>query len=198
MGRCGAPCTGAQSVADYGLVVARAVQVLVGDSREVVGALQERMGALAAQQRFEEAGSLRDRALALVRGIARAQRIAPLATSPQLVAARRGPFGGWDLACVRYGRLAGASVSPPGADPMPYVAALVASAEVVQPPLPPCPAASAEETEKILRWLESPGVRIVDLDGVWTCPVGGAGAARALLEPLAESARRAAPFDIAG
>ncbi|HET7278150.1 MAG TPA: DEDD exonuclease domain-containing protein [Dermatophilaceae bacterium] len=194
MGRCGAPCTGAQSVADYALVVQQAMQALAGDSRDVVMALHGRMGALAAQQRFEDAGSLRDRVVALVRGVARTQRIAPLAASPQLVAARRAPMGGWELVCIRYGRLAGSSVSPRGADPVPYVEALKASAEVVEPRPVPAPAATPEETEKILRWLETPGVRIVELDGLWTCPVGGAAAARERLEPLAVSARRAAPF----
>ncbi|WP_278256233.1 hypothetical protein [Nocardioides convexus] len=42
------------------------------------------------------------------------------------------------------------------------------------PGLGPTPAATAEETERILRWLESPGVRLVDVVGEWTCPVGGA------------------------
>jgi DNA polymerase-3 subunit epsilon len=194
MGRCGAPCTGAQSVADYARVVEQAMQALAGDSRDVVKALHGRMGALAAQQRFEDAGSLRDRVVALVRGVARSQRIAPLAASPQLVAARRAPMGGWELACIRYGRLAGSSVSPRGADPMPYVEALKVSAEVVQPSPVPAPAATPEETEKILRWLETPGVRIVELDGLWTCPVGGAAAARERLEPLAVSVRQAASF----
>jgi DNA polymerase III subunit epsilon len=59
---------------------------------------------------------------------------------------------------------------------------LCATAEVVQPPVHPSPAATPEETEIILRWLESPGVRIVELDGSWSCPVGGAGGVRALLD----------------
>jgi len=72
---------------------------------------------------------------------------------------------------------------------MPYIAALRASAEVVAPAVAPSTAATPEESEKILRWLESPGVRIVDVDGAWTCPVGGAAPVRAELEPL-ETARR--------
>src|SRR4029453_3888548 len=121
------------------------------------------------------------RLLHLVRAAARTQRIAPLAASPQIVAARRADPGGWELVCVRFGRLAGTSVSPPGADPMVYVRPLCAPAEVVEPPIPPSPAATPEETEIILRWLESPGVRIVELDGSWSCPVGGAGGGRGLV-----------------
>ena len=196
MGRCGAPCTGAQSVEEYAVVVRDAVHALVGDSRQVVTALRSRMGTLADQERYEDAGEVRDRLLALVRGIARAQRIAPLAASPEIVAARPAPAGGWEVVVVRHGRLAASTVAPRGADPMPYIDAARASAEMVLPAPWPAPAAIPEETEKILRWLEAPGVRLVDLDGEWTCPVGGAGGARAALEPDAV-ARRAVPGFVA-
>ena len=72
---------------------------------------------------------------------------------------------------IRHGRLAAAGVIPPGADAHQCVADLRAAAETVRPGPGPVPAATAEETEKILRWLESPGVRLVDVDGEWTCPV---------------------------
>ena len=189
MGRCGAPCTGAQSVDDYALIVDRAADLLSGGTRDLLTALRARMAELAAKQRFEDAQVVRNRLVALVRGTSRSQRLDPLARSRELVAARRTLLGGWEVICVRHGRLAGSTSSPRGADPMPYIEALRASAEVVAPALPPATAATAEESEKILRWLESPGVRIVDIDGVWTCPVGGAAPVRAELEPL-ESARR--------
>ena len=195
MGRCGAPCTGSQSVEDYASVVAEAAAVLGGDAREVVSALHERMGLLAGQERFEDAGAVRDRMLHLVRAAARAQRLAPLAASPEVVAARRSADGGWEVVCVRFGRLAGTTTSPRGADPMPYIAALTASAEIVAPGTGPLPSATPEETETVLRWLEAPGVRIVSLEGEWTCPVHGAGAARARLEPLAAAPRDAVGFD---
>ncbi|HET7475864.1 MAG TPA: DEDD exonuclease domain-containing protein [Dermatophilaceae bacterium] len=192
LGRCGAPCSGAQTQAEYAAVVAAAAALISGDSRTVVGALRRRMKLLAAQERYEEAGAVRDRTLHLVRAAARAQRLAPLASSPEVVAARRAEPGGWEVVCVRFGRLAGTCVAPPGADPMPYVEALRASAEVVTPGAPPAPAAFPEETELVLRWLEAPGVRIVHLDGQWTCPVHGAGSARASLEELLDGSAFAA------
>jgi DNA polymerase-3 subunit epsilon len=198
MGRCGAPCTGSQSVEDYAAVVAEAAAVLGGDSRDVVSALHTRMSLLAGQERFEDAGAVRDRMLHLVRAAARAQRLAPLAASPEVVAARRTGDGGWEVVCVRFGRLAGTTTTPRGADPMPFISALTASAEVVAPGRGPVPAATPEETEKVLRWLEAPGVRIVSLEGEWTCPVHGAGAARARLEPLAAAPRDAVGFDEPG
>lgn len=157
------------------------------------------MSDLALQQRFEDAQVVRDRALALVRGASRAQRLSPLARTPELVAARRCPTsGGREIITVRHGRLAGSTRSPRGADPIPYVEALRASAEIVAQPLAPATAATPEESDTILRWLEQPGVRIVDIDGQWTCPVGGAAAARATLEPLAVSAAHTPGFAHAG
>ncbi len=143
MGRCGAPCTGAQSVADYALVADRAVDLLVGDTRDLLDSLRARMTHLAAVERFEDAQVVRERLVALVRGTSRSQRLDPLARIPELVAARRSLLGGWEVVCVRHGRLAGSTTSPRGADPMPYIEALRASAEVVAPPLPPCTAAHA-------------------------------------------------------
>ena len=55
-----------------------------------------------------------------------------------------------------------------------WVRGLQAGADTVVPGPGPTPAATAEESEKILRWLESDGVRLVHVDGEWTCPVGGA------------------------
>ena len=66
---------------------------------------------------------------------------------------------------------------------MPYVTALQASAEVVAAPTGPGTSALPEETELVVRWLETEGTRLVHVDGEWTCPVGGAAAAHATLAP---------------
>lgn len=195
MGRCGGPCAGQQSIEEYAAVVERATAMIVGDSREVVGALRQRMSVLSGEERYEDAGEVRDRLLHLVRGAARAQRIEPLANSAEIVAARPAPDGGWEIISARFGRLAGTTLVPRGADPAPYIEALAASAENVNPSPGPAPSASAEETEKILRWLESAGVRIVSMDGMWTCPVHGAGAAHASLDPDSTAYHDVVDFD---
>jgi DNA polymerase-3 subunit epsilon len=74
-----------------------------------------------------------------------------------------------------------------------YVRNLCATAEAVEAPVHPSPAATPEETEIVLRWLEAPGVRIVEMDGSWSCPVGGAGGVRALLDDRRPG--DVAPFD---
>jgi DNA polymerase-3 subunit epsilon len=81
-------------------------------------------------------------------------------------------------------------VAARGAAVRPYVAALVATAESVLPGVGPLPCATAGETERVLRWLEQPGTRLVELEGgSWTCPARGAGGLGELLE------HRPAPAD---
>ncbi|WP_226344918.1 DEDD exonuclease domain-containing protein [Agilicoccus flavus] len=196
--RCGAPCDGRQSVAEYADVAALAAGMLSGDGREVLARLGRRMSELAASERYEDAAVIRDRTHALVRACARAQRLAPLARAPQLVAARRRPVGGWEVVCIRHGRLAGTTTSPRGADPMPYIDALLATAEVVAPPVAPAPAALPDETDLLLRWLGEDGVRIVELDGTWASPAHGAGSAVLRLDPPPPSPDGSGPVDDAG
>ncbi|MBM0258213.1 endonuclease, partial [Micromonospora sp. 4G55] len=99
----------------------------------------------------------------------------------ELTAARRAPGGGWELALVRHGRLAGAGVSPPGVHPRPTITAIRATAETVEPGHGPVPRATAEETERILSWLERPETRLVEMSSEWSSPVSGAGRFRDLL-----------------
>ncbi|QFG25797.1 DEDD exonuclease domain-containing protein [Actinomadura sp. WMMB 499] len=193
LGRCGAPCEGRESAADYAAHADTARAVMRGDVRPVVAAAQVRIDRLAAELRYEEAAAQRDRLHAFVRAAARGQRLAALAGLPELVAALPAFDGGWELAVVRYGRLAAAGTVPPRARPRPYVDALIATAETVFPPsggapggvalgAPPSTGATAEEMECVLRWLDRPGVRLVEVGGTWTCPAHGAEGQRGRLD----------------
>jgi DNA polymerase-3 subunit epsilon len=164
------------------------------DPGPLVERLLRRIRVLAGSERFEDAAVHRDRLATLVRILVRSQRMAALAAVPHLVAARRLEAGGWELHVVRHGRLAGAGTSPAGADPRPFVDAIVATAETVAPAPPPLPAATAEETECILRWLETPGTRLVDVQGTWALPARGAGAHSAMLSAVELDHAAARPF----
>jgi len=186
MGRCGAPCLGhleGESVEAYSLHCDAFRTLVRSDARPVVSVLSERIAALAAAQRYEDATVARDRLVALVRSVARLQRLESLTSVAELVAARPTASLGWELVAVRHGRLAGASVVPRGADPVPYVEALLATAETVLPGPGPLPAATAEEVSCVLRWLQSDGVRLVR--GSWASPAQGAGGLRQWLGELA-------------
>lgn len=174
MGRCGAPCEGQESVAAYAVHVSGVRTAITGSPDAVVIALTTRIGRLAAALRYEEAARHRDRLAVFLRATARYQRLAALGRCQQLVAARRTDDEGFELHVVRHGRLAAAGTVPAGAAPRPYVDALLATAETVTPAAGPVPCATAEEMECILRWLDQPGVRLVELDGEWTCPSAGA------------------------
>lgn len=182
MGRCGAPCAGRETVTDYSLHVENARKAMTLDASMVFTAVQARMERLSVEQRYEEASVDRDRLAAFVRTAARMQRLSAITRIPHLVAAAPAFDGGWEIHVVRYGRLAAAGVMPRGAHPVPFVESLVATAEAVIPGPGPVHAASAEETECILRWLESPGTRLVEVDGEWALPARGAGRHKARIE----------------
>lgn len=193
MGRCGAPCAGGESVEAYAVHADAVRAAFRADPGPLVARLLERITRLAAHQRYEEAAVHRDRLSTLVRTAARGQRMAALAAVPQLVAARRLEAGGWEAHVVRFGRLAAAGRTPPGTDPRPYVSAMVSTAETVEPAPAPLPAATAEETECVLRWLETPGTRLVEVEGSWVYPAPGAGAYTSLVAAVGDD-RAARPF----
>lgn len=195
MGRCLSPCDGSSDPASYAELVDRIRQALLTDPREVLSAVGRRMDGLADDERFEEAGVHRDRLSAFVRGAARTQRLGPLARCPELVAAGRDERGRWAVHVVRHGRLAAAGLIPPGADAHRFVADLRASAETVADGPGPVPSATAEESERVLRWLESPGVRLVRVDGEWVCPWQGAARHLGVQDALRRSQERLVPFD---
>ncbi len=196
MGRCLSPCDGSVDASTYAAVVRQLRDSLLSSPDEVVEAINQRMSDLATDQRFEEAGVHRDRLAAFVRAAARTQRLGALTRIPEMVATRREGDGRWAVHVVRHGRLAAAGVIPPGTDAQQYVQELRASAETVSLSSPgPVPSATAEESERILRWLESPGVRLVDVDGEWTCPVGGATRHLALHDAVNQSRLTLVPFD---
>jgi DNA polymerase III subunit epsilon len=195
MGRCGAPCEGGETVVAYARHVDAVRVAFTADPHDLVRRLLARIDLLAEAHRYEEAAVHRDRMSTFVRTAARAQRIAALAAVPQLAAARRLEAGGWELHVIRHGRLAAAGATPPGAHPRPFLDALVATAETVVPAPPPLPAATIEEAECVLRWLESPGTRLVEIDGVWALPAGGAGGLAGLVAAAELGDRAARPFD---
>ncbi|KRF36297.1 DEDD exonuclease domain-containing protein [Nocardioides sp. Soil805] len=195
MGRCLSPCDGSVDTATYAAVVRQLRDTLLHRPDEVVDAINRRMASLAALERFEEAGVHRDRLATFVRAAARTQRLSALTRCPEVVAARREDDGRWSVHVVRHGRLAAAGVIPPGTDAHTYVRQLRASAESVRTAPGPVPAATAEETEKVLRWLESPGIRLVDVDGEWICPVAGATRHLPLYDAVNQSRLSLVPFD---
>jgi DNA polymerase-3 subunit epsilon len=193
MGRCGAPCTGAQSADEYGEVAAVFRAAVDSDPRALVGPLLERVDRLAADERYEDAAVLRDRVAVLVRAVRRRQRLASLAAVDELVLARPDGAGGWHLSVVRRGRLVSAGCAPKGSSVRGTLADLLATAET---PIAPDGelAASVDETELVLRYMEGPGTRLVELAGTLACPAPGTGAYSGFLARVEGGRAQRDPF----
>ncbi|QBJ98498.1 DEDD exonuclease domain-containing protein [Rhodococcus sp. ABRD24] len=151
--------------------------------------MRERIEELAASELFESAARLRDRTAALGLALRRMQRLSALAAVEELIAARKDPGGGWEIAVIRAGRLASAGTAAQGVPPMPVVETLAASAETVRTEPTPLRGASPEELAVVARWLESDGVRIVRASSGYAEPAHGAGG----WEDWCTLARAAAP-----
>jgi DNA polymerase III subunit epsilon len=174
IGRCAAPCDLRVDPAEYAHRAAEPfAHVVGGDPGAVVEALLARIDRLAALHRYEDAARVRSRLAAMLRAAIRMQRLVALTRLSEVVAARREARGGWELAVVRYGRLVAAGLSEPHVHPRVTLAAILATAETVRPGPGPTPCASAEESERVLSWLERDDVRLVECPG-WTYPAAGA------------------------
>lgn len=184
LGRCAAPClptvpgtveTGpAIGALAHDDAVAAVRTAMSETPAALVDSLTTRITSLAADERFEEAATERDRLAAFLDGASRAERFASLARCAELVAARADDAGAWELVVVRYGRLAATGVAPAGTDPYVTIDALVATAEDVPAPVPPATGAHPEETSMLLTWLDAPGVRLVRTTAPAAHPVRGA------------------------
>ncbi|MCX5045946.1 DEDD exonuclease domain-containing protein [Aldersonia sp. NBC_00410] len=194
VGGCPASRPGAALDAETYRSAPEAVRALMtGGADDRIAELHDHIERLAADELFESAARLRDRAAALIRALRRVQRLAALATVEQLVAARPAFEGGWEFAVIRHGRLASAGRSPRGAAPMPVVEALIAAAETVMPDETPLRGAAPEEVALIARWLEGSGTRIVTTTEGYREPAYGAGRWlewSGLAEDAAQSERR--------
>ncbi|CCG03025.1 DEDD exonuclease domain-containing protein [Blastococcus saxobsidens] len=175
MGRCGAPCTGAQSVLEYADAAGVFAAAVTSDPQPLLAPLIARVDRLAGEERYEDAAVLRDRIAVLVRAVRRRQRLASLAAVPELVLARPDGDGGWELSVVRLGRLAAAGNAPRGTTVRSVLPVLLATAETVAG-ADGERTTSVDETELVLRWLEKPGTRLVQLTGTLASPAPGTGA----------------------
>ena len=171
------PCPAARDATadDYAPAVARAAAVLAGTDDTALAAAVAQVGALAERGHYESAARLRDHCATAVDALWRGQRLATLAAVDELVAAQPDGSGGWHLAVIRRGQLAGAGTARRGVPPMPVIDAVCAGAQTVLPEPGPLGGALVEETALLARWLATPGTRIVRTSQGWASPVHGAG-----------------------
>jgi DNA polymerase III subunit epsilon len=157
--------------------VARVAALVDGTDNGALTAAVDQVSALAQRRQFEVAARLRDRLATAVEILWRGQRLRALAALPELIAAKPDDDGGYHLAVIRHGQLAAAGSARRGVPPMPVVDAIAAGAQAILPAPAPLGGALVEETALIVRWLSTPGVRIVRVaDEGWASPLRSAGA----------------------
>lgn len=123
MGRCGAPCAGLVSSAEYDAEVDRVRAFLAGQDTEALQTVDDAMREAAAGLEFETAGWYRDQLRRLERTLGRQRQIASAVHEHDavlvepLVPGYDGHAGGAQLFLIRFGRLAGRlDVPAPGPD----------------------------------------------------------------------------------
>jgi DNA polymerase-3 subunit epsilon len=174
LGRCAAPCAGLQTPEEYAPAVRALHDLVDGRDDGALSTMAAAVDELAGRERFESAARARDRLAALILGLQRAQRLATLAALPEVVGARPDGRGGWEVAVLRFGRLAAAGVAPRGVAPMPVIDALRLGAQTVLTEPGPLRGAPAEEVRLLHRWLTTGGTRLVHAEPAWAEPARGA------------------------
>jgi DNA polymerase III subunit epsilon len=174
------PCPSGRGVtaADYAPTADHVAAVIAGraaDGPDAVAAAIEQIAVLAGRGHFESAARLRDHTAAAVEALWRGQRLRALVEVGELVAAQPDGTGGWQLAVIRHGQLAGAATAGRGVPPMPVVDAVCAGAQSILVEPAPLGGALVEEAGLIARWLATPGTRIVRTSEGWASPLHSAG-----------------------
>ena len=166
LGACAAPCVrGAES--GYDATAAQVRAAMTEDPSAVVSALESQIAERAESLDYERAAELRDGVSAVIDGAMRAQRLASLARCAIVAVRRVGEA--WDVAAFRAGSLAGSErVTERVWEAADRLRTLTAALDVDQPVL-------VEERELVSRWIDTPGTRLLYVDGEWSSPVHGAG-----------------------
>ncbi len=164
LGVAACPCAATTSEADYADIVASLRRGLTEDPSLLLGPLELKMRTLAAQERFEEAAQMRDRADALAGALRRQRRFDALRSAGRVVV----ELGDRSRAELDHGRLARAwTLDRQGITPL----ALPLDLDPGAPDGPaapglPLPKAMADELSCIAAWLdkEAPRLRVVHAD----------------------------------
>lgn len=153
----------------------RVRRAMLTDPREVLDHVAERMRSHVGAGRYEDAEKLRRLALTFLTAARRAARLRALGEVPLLIAARPSAEAviggrGWELLAVRHGRFSGTALVPARSDPVATARSLAAIGTGEAELAAPMCQGYHQETEIILGWLDSEGVRTVLVEGEWHQP----------------------------
>lgn len=199
MQRCDAPCIGAQSFESYSSTSIEVKELLLGNASRLESHIRRRMTELSLEERFEDALLLRNRLSSFARGVGRGQQIRALSRVKELIVRKDD-----EILLIRRGKLS-ATLSIANTRSQFDIERIIEEIRVLGESVPDdatiLPSGNYEETEKILRVLESE-VELIALDesdGPWKMPVGSAAALRhKLSEDLGDALRHGERVDGVG
>jgi DNA polymerase III subunit epsilon len=167
LGVASCPCSGSVAAEEYGALVLRLVDALSRDPAALLDPLSDRLSRLSVQQRFEEAGDLRDRAGALARALERQRRHDAVRGAGRIEL----DLGDGAWAVIEGGTLCAAGGGPAGQPRLPLAAL---AAPPAGEPGEPVRREAVDEVATIASWLDvrAAKARIVTCEGglAWTAP----------------------------
>lgn len=196
--KCSAPCIGATSETEYGVVVSTVDSHLSHHAGDVVTHLFQRISHLSREERFEEAANVRNQLTAYLRGFARAENLRSFSSLEELIVAK---FGENDetieVAHIQRGRLR-SSISITSRDEVPSALQFLIAQE--SEPIASdllFPHSTPEEVEMLMRWASDNSARPLRISGEWHLPTYGAGFHKNKVEKLAKPDESVAPTGLA-
>lgn len=176
MGKCAGPCAG-QDREEYMAQLGDLISFLGGSSAGLLAQIRQAMLTASSEQRYERAAEIRDLAADLLRTTVAGEQRRSLYRIPELVAAQprdeHSSAAGFDVALIRYGKLAGSAHAVHLSRLAEIVSALQLTAEHVDEPVEGGASTYEEETDIVLRWLLQPHARLLSVSGAWALPVRG-------------------------
>jgi DNA polymerase-3 subunit epsilon len=136
-------------------------RILAGDLAELIEAGHTRMTSYAHAEQFEEAANLRDQMSVLVGVSERFHRLSALRDAGRVVAAAPDGQAGWDIHVIDRGRLVAATHASSSDDARACARAAVTTAE---DRAVGSTSTTVEEMSLLARWLESPDVRLINIE----------------------------------
>lgn len=187
LGRCGGPCAGESDPTAYAHGIGGVAQLLSGEPADFLARCRARMAELTREERFETAAQVRDATTGLLSALAAAERRTSMSAVEEIIAAAP-RADGWEIAIIRWGRLAGSVHVPAHVNPYPAIEALAQTAEHVDRPAAGEEQTLEQESALIHRWLSDGRTRLVRTTADWSEPRLGFGRALSSVVPV-----RAAP-----